>query len=310
VRLAYEWDRSSLTSDAVHVSLSPAAVSEAEKAKSVLSAVDTRTATDLVECFPVLAGEIETLRRERIDGPPGFCIIDGMSSAGLDGEQRRGLFLLLTTSLGLLLPQNAAGDQIVEVFDRGAPLQAGGRYHQTNASGVVHSDSPQWPAVPDYVTLLCVRAARGGGESKFISGYSVLRRLEEVAPGAIDELRNDFLFDKRGDFAAGEPPVTAAPIFDWVGDELRFRYLRAYIDSGHRLMAIPLSDAQTRALDVLDSVLADGSLVVADAMAPGDMQVLNNHFVVHDRSPFEDFPEPERRRMMLRAWLQRDTAQR
>lgn len=301
---AFEWDRATLSPASVRVHFSEAALAELGAAP-VLAHVDKANAAEFLPTFPALARDIEALRRERIENPPGFCIIDGAGLRRLTQEAQRGAYLLIAQMLGSLLKQNAAGDRIVEVFDRGQPLEAGGRYHQTSASGVLHSDSPQWPEVPDYVALLCVRAARQGGASKFISGYSVLKRLQHRAPEMLDELYGDFLFDKRGDFAAGEPPVTRAPIFRWRDGELHFRYLRAYIDSGHRLHGIPLAETQTRALDALDAILQDESLVVTEAMGPGDIQILNNHFVVHDRWPFEDYAEQERRRLMLRAWLRR-----
>jgi hypothetical protein len=36
---------------------------------------------------------------------------------------------------------------------------------------------------------------------------------------------------------------------------------------------------------------------------PGDMQLVHNHTVLHDRTGFEDWDEPERRRHLLRLWL-------
>lgn len=33
---------------------------------------------------------------------------------------------------------------------------------------------------------------------------------------------------------------------------------------------------------------------------PGDVQLVHNHTVLHDRTSFEDWPEPERKRHLLR----------
>ena len=41
---------------------------------------------------------------------------------------------------------------------------------------------------------------------------------------------------------------------------------------------------------------------------PGDMQLVHNHTMLHDRTGFEDWPEPERRRHLLRLWLRRRKA--
>ena len=35
----------------------------------------------------------------------------------------------------------------------------------------------------------------------------------------------------------------------------------------------------------------------------GDIQILNNYTCVHTRTTFEDWPEPERKRVLWRLWL-------
>jgi alpha-ketoglutarate-dependent taurine dioxygenase len=41
-------------------------------------------------------------------------------------------------------------------------------------------------------------------------------------------------------------------------------------------------------------------------LRPGDMQFLNNHVIMHARTAFEDYPEPARRRDLIRVWLNQD----
>jgi hypothetical protein len=38
-------------------------------------------------------------------------------------------------------------------------------------------------------------------------------------------------------------------------------------------------------------------------MEPGDFQLVNNYCVLHARTNFEDYAEPDRRRHLLRLWL-------
>mgnify|MGYP006174682727 CR=1 FL=1 len=35
-------------------------------------------------------------------------------------------------------------------------------------------------------------------------------------------------------------------------------------------------------------------------LKPGDIQLLNNRCILHSREDYEDYPEPDRRRMLLR----------
>ena len=38
-------------------------------------------------------------------------------------------------------------------------------------------------------------------------------------------------------------------------------------------------------------------------MERGQIQILNNRIIVHGRTPYEDFDEPDKRRHLLRFWL-------
>ena len=44
-------------------------------------------------------------------------------------------------------------------------------------------------------------------------------------------------------------------------------------------------------------------LAVTFQMERGDMQFVNNRFVLHSRTAFEDHAEPDRRRNFLRLWM-------
>jgi len=63
-----------------------------------------------------------------------------------------------------------------------------------------------------------------------------------------------------------------------------------------RCAAYPRSD---QALDLFDELANDPSLNLTMELQPGDMQFVHNHTILHDRTAFEDFPEPERKRHLL-----------
>jgi alpha-ketoglutarate-dependent taurine dioxygenase len=54
---------------------------------------------------------------------------------------------------------------------------------------------------------------------------------------------------------------------------------------------------------VLDQLNSDPRFSVTMDLRPGDMQFLNNHIILHSRTAYEDHPEPERRRDLIRLWL-------
>ena len=65
----------------------------------------------------------------------------------------------------------------------------------------------------------------------------------------------------------------------------------------------PRTSEQVEALDVLDALAAREDIRLDMDLSPGDMQFLHNHQILHARGAFKDYPEPERRRHLLRLWL-------
>jgi hypothetical protein len=116
-----------------------------------------------------------------------------------------------------------------------------------------------------------------------------------------------FHVDRRGGVRGGEAPTARFPVFqnDAAGDALVVRYLRYWIEAGHEKVHQPLTPAQRHALDVLDRVLNRPELRVEFDLKPGDMYFINNRWTLHNRTAFEDHPDPERRRHLVRLWLKK-----
>ena len=89
------------------------------------------------------------------------------------------------------------------------------------------------------------------------------------------------------------------------GRALLVRYLRYWIEAGHEKVGQPLTPSQRTALDVLDECLRLPHLRVEFDLKPGQMYFINNRWILHNRTAFEDYPEMERRRHLVRLWLQR-----
>jgi hypothetical protein len=62
--------------------------------------------------------------------------------------------------------------------------------------------------------------------------------------------------------------------------------------------------ADDRALLDLYNEIAGSSILYLDMdLEPGDIQLLSNHTVLHARTDYEDYPELERKRHLLRLWI-------
>jgi len=83
-------------------------------------------------------------------------------------------------------------------------------------------------------------------------------------------------------------------------------YQRQYISSSQRFPSAPrLSAAAQCALDVFDSLADSPSLHMSYCMQQGDLQLVHNHNMLHDRSAFYDGDDGDvvTRRHLLRAWI-------
>ena len=101
-------------------------------------------------------------------------------------------------------------------------MQHGGRYHQSKEGGSFHTDSPHWEQVPDFVGMHCINPAKKGGESKFVSVYSVHNKMLKKHKHFLEMLYEQFHFDKRrGEYEPGKPLTSVKPIFAYNGNQLK-----------------------------------------------------------------------------------------
>ena len=236
---------------------------------------------------------------------PGFAVIAGLDSDRLGREAAQAAYWAMGRSLGEPLEQNIEGDLLYDVRDTGREVSAGARFSVTNAESTFHIDSAFSPRIPDYVGLLCLQVARSGGRSQLVSACALHDALLTECPEVLDALYGAFYFDRRGQHRADEEPVHRAPVFAWDGRELTMRYLRYYIEVGHERAQVALSAAQTRALAAVEEQLQRPDLRVEFDLEPGHMLFTNNHWILHNRTAFEDFADPTLRRHCVRLWLGR-----
>ena len=64
-----------------------------------------------------------------------------------------------------------------------------------------------------------------------------------------------------------------------------------------------LTTKDVEALDMLTELAGDPDLRLDMNFMPGDIQFLHNHTILHARSAYEDWPEAQRKRQLLRLWL-------
>ena len=257
--------------------------------------------------LPLLRNQIlNFIKKILLDGV-GLFIISGTCMKNFSLKEKKIIYKLVVKILGELLIQNIHQEKIIEIKDVGKSMKTGGRYHETKEGGSHHTDSPQWKDVPDYLSMLCVNSAKKGGSNLFLSAYTIHNKIFQEKKDLLNLFYEKFHFDKRGEFKDGESPTVFEPIFEFKNEKLYFRYLRNYIDAGHDIQNQPLSQYQKDALDYLDDLMRREEMILKYDLKSGDMIFSDNHWVVHGRTPFEDYDDQNKKRLMLRTWIKDKT---
>ena len=234
----------------------------------------------------------------------GFAIVERVPIERCSVEEALSTYWLIGQFLGNPMEQNIEGTLLYDVRDTGQNVAQGARFSVTNAESSFHNDNSFGELLPDLVGLLCLHTAKSGGRSQLISGYALHNELLENHPDVLETLYQLFCFDRRGQFQAGESPTSEFPIFHWSEDELTLRYLYYYIQIGHERAGKRLTTDQKEALEVVERLLCRADFRVEFNLQPGQMLFTNNRWILHNRTAFEDYTDPERRRHYVRLWLQ------
>ena len=282
------------------VHLTPQQISELESAAvhylSLGRDVGEITAQDFP--LPTLASRLNELSDTLLNGR-GFEVLRGLPVQTYSQETAATIFCGIGAHLGRARSQNAAGHILGHVRNIGMdPNDPNARIYQTAARQTFHTDSA------DVVGLMCLREAQDGGMSLLVSVETIANRMAEQRPDLLALLFDPIATDRRGEVPEGAEPFMLIPILSWHEGHLSVFYQRQYIESAQRFEAAPrLTQAHIDALDLFDSLANDPDLHLSMQLQPGDLQFVYNHSQLHDRTGFTDWPDPHKRRHLLRLWL-------
>ncbi|MBK1657178.1 TauD/TfdA family dioxygenase [Paracraurococcus ruber] len=248
--------------------------------------------------LPLLAPRLAAWLAEARDGR-GFFVLRGLPAARFSEVEREAIFWAIGTHLGSAVSQNSHGEMLGHVFDQGRTYgSANTRGYQTKARLDFHTDRC------DLVGLLCQRRAKEGGLSSVVSTMAVHNEILRVRPDLLPILYRGFHYSEReaADNPAGVTP-RPIPVFSRQDGVLSCRFIRNPIETGAQRRGISLTEAEREALELMSTLSAREDMRLDMMLEPGDMQFCNNYVTTHARTEFEDWPEPEKRRLMVRLWL-------
>ncbi len=248
--------------------------------------------------LPVLGPAIGIWMRELDDGR-GFILVRGFPADDYSEQDAAFAYWLIGLHTGCPVPQNRKGEILGHVRDDGAdPKQPGIRLYRTRVKLDFHTDGA------DIIGLLCLKKAKVGGLSRIASSVSVFNEVMRRRPDLVSLLFQGFYWDREADAGPGEPLYFTFPICRYENGRLGTLYIGWYIRNAQRFAEVPrLTPAQVELLALIDSIANDPAFCLDMNFEPGDMQFLKNAVILHARTEYEDWQEPERKRHLLRLWL-------
>ncbi|WP_157987233.1 TauD/TfdA family dioxygenase [Streptomyces atratus] len=280
--------------------LSPAQIDELEAAVHAVRArglpLLKMTAGDFP--LPTLIGELERIAVELENGR-GFVLVKRIPVERYSQAAANTIFWGVGRHLGVPVSQNASGHMLGHARDTGRSLaDPGTRGYQTRARLPFHTDGS------DALGLLCLRAARSGARTAVVSSAAVYNAVLARRPDLVERLYRTHFLDRREEQAPGERPYAAVPLVSFSEGKLSMRYNRCYLESAQRFPDVPrLEPTDVELFDLVDALAGSPELRLEVDFEVGDLLFLNNHAVLHSRTEYEDFDDPELKRHVLRLWL-------
>lgn len=244
--------------------------------------------------------------KNTLDNGVGFAIVERLLLDEIAPETAIKLYWLLLSLLSRPVAQKWDGQMVYDVVDTGGKATAGSgvRSSKTNAGQIYHTDN-SFNLPPNYVGLLCCQPSMAGGVSGLISFDSVYNQLLAQHPTVLPRLHQPFLFDRQREHAPDDDLVSSNPVFEYDREILNARLATSLIRQGYAVAERDIDADGDNALEALDEVMESDHLGKTFEFERGQIQIINNRRIGHRRTAFIDWPEPERKRHMVRLWLRK-----
>ncbi|MDC1286915.1 TauD/TfdA family dioxygenase [Gammaproteobacteria bacterium] len=229
----------------------------------------------------------------------GFALLSGLGTSK-ERDATACELLDFATRLGDVVPQSPRGEEVEDVRDFSDIEVKDERGYRSRGELSPHSDPPT------LIALHCLHRARSGGESYIVNVRAIHDRIADLAPELLEELYRGFPHWQ----VEGQPRVEKAgpapdkrAIFALNDEIISCVYYRPFIEMAATALGEPLTGRQINVLDLFDKCSSSPDLAVRFHLQPGQTLLLHNRTVLHARTDYEDWPEPERRRHLLRVWI-------
>jgi len=301
------WKATDLPDDAGRLAIPPDALAELDATLALLRAnplpvlaLDPRD-FELPHCRAMMARA-----KHELDEGVGFVVIDRLPLERMSRDEATALYWLLARMVARPVAQKWDGTMVYDVTDKGRPPGNGVRPDVTNADQNFHTDNSYNLCPPEYVALFCIQTAREGGINSVVSFASAHNEMRRRHPDLLPRLYRPYFFDRQREHAPDDRMVTWHPMFEHDGERLVGRLSRFQVMNGYPLAGAEIDAEGREALEAFESIMKDPALRRDFYFERGQIQIVANLLCGHKRTGFTDWPEPERKRHLVRLWL-RDT---
>ncbi len=239
--------------------------------------------------FDSLVDQIKGLLTRR----PYCTIVNGIN---FDPGNR--LFVAINQAFGDLVarPYEAPRAQLVHYIQPATDLPASqtGLYETEK----LHTDTADWERPVDLISMVCVRADRGGGGRSRILDIDAVRKIvqRQLGTSAIELLESEPVPGQvaayRGGGVSWRTVLTDSSVC----------WRRYTIDLALDSLDIELSTDMSPVLDDFEKLIEDASDTLEYSMCAGELMFLDNHRAIHARTPIRHPGQSDR--LMIRSWIQ------
>lgn len=177
---------------------------------------------------------------------------------------------------------------------------------KTRDSTGFHTDSTAAEYFPDLVGLLCLHPAQEGGDSLMVNAANLFAYLQKENPEALKVLSQPLLRDVITPGAEQNKEAilqNRVPVFAVKDGRFLFRYMRFWTERAYEKTGTPAPAGLKEALDQVDAFFEKEEMMLSFRMQRGEVLMLNNSFICHNRTAFLD-PGPDYpSRLLVRAWV-------
>lgn len=244
---------------------------------------------------PVVNRLIDEIRGVITQGR-GVILLTGLDPARYAPEALERIYWGIGTHLGTAAVQSRTGDRLGRVEqDTTDPVQRG---YRSAGELRMHTDSYE------LIGLLCVRQAASGGQSALVSALAVHNEIARQRPDLLPALYQGFPMAIPEARNTARPITdTPIPVFSYVDGQVSCMFAGSFMRAAAQQLGQPLSPQLDEALQLFQEIADRDDLALRFMLEPGELLLWHNFTNLHSRTEFENGPDAQHQRLLLRLWL-------